>query len=156
MQSYEQQIKDAKTIIGRQQMEIQTLESTKSDFIEATKERDKHISQLQAETHQLKEEKQHLQDMYKKLKANAMTVFKEVEVLQQRIVTLERQHKTREEQETANLEKVKKFAERFQFMSRMLQRIDKEYQALRREHAGLQYKYNKERESVHALKQKLN
>lgn len=41
-------------------------------------------------------------------------------------------------------------------MSRMLQRIDKEYQALRREHAGLQYKYNKERESVHALKQKLN
>ena len=39
--SYENQIKDAKTIIGQQQMQIQTLESQKIDFIKATKDRDK-------------------------------------------------------------------------------------------------------------------
>ena len=42
--SLESQVKEAKTIIGQQQMHISTLEAQKLDFIKATKERDKLIT----------------------------------------------------------------------------------------------------------------
>ena len=56
----ESQIIDAKTIIGQQQMTIQTLEAQKMDFIQAMKERDRLVTQMQAEALQLRTEKQHL------------------------------------------------------------------------------------------------
>ena len=46
---FDQQIKDAMARIGQQQMMIETLESQKMDFIKAVKERDKLITQMQAE-----------------------------------------------------------------------------------------------------------
>ena len=64
-------MKEAKTIIGQQQMHISTLEAQKLDFIKATKERDKLITQMQAETLQLRQEKQHLQEVIQNLKHNA-------------------------------------------------------------------------------------
>ena len=66
--AYESQIKEAKTMIGQQQMHIQTLESQKLDFIQAMKERDKLIGQMQAELHQLRAEKSHLQESIASLK----------------------------------------------------------------------------------------
>ena len=69
---------------------IQTLESQKIDFIAAMKERDKLISQMQAETLQLREEKKHLQEVIGNLKSNAMEVFSEVDTLNKRIILLEK------------------------------------------------------------------
>ena len=57
-----------------------------------------------------------------------------METLNQRCLTLEKQHKTREIQEKENLEKVQEFTNRFHGMSRMIQKIDYDYVALSKEH----------------------
>lgn len=49
-----------------------------------------------------------------------MDVFAEVETLNERCITLEKQHEEREAKEKENLEKVQAFADRFQFMSKMI------------------------------------
>ena len=41
-------------------------------------------------------------------------------------------------------------------MSRMIQKLDSDHMALRKEHSDLIQKFNKERELVFKLKQKLN
>ncbi len=74
-------------------MDIQTLESQKIDFINAMKDRDKHITQMQAENRQLMQEKQHLQQTQEKLKTSFVDAFSEVETLNERIHLLEKQHK---------------------------------------------------------------
>lgn len=56
-----------------------------------------------------------------------MNVFTEVDTLNQRCMTLEKQHKHRELQEKQNLDKVQDFANKFQFMSRMIQKVDSDY-----------------------------
>ena len=53
-----------------------------------------------------------------------------METLNQRCLTLEKQHKTREIQEKENLQKVQEFTNRFHGMSRMIQKIDYDYVAL--------------------------
>ena len=81
-----------------------------------------------------------------------MQVFTEVDTLNQRCITLEQQHKHRELQEQHNLEKVAEFANRFQFMSRMIQKIDADHEALKKEHASLKRKFNEARQLVVHLK----
>ena len=49
-----------------------------------------------------------------------MDVFADVDTMNKRCLSLEKQLKTRELQEKQNLEKMEKVAERFQFMSRMI------------------------------------
>ena len=135
--SMEGQIKEAKTIIGQQQMNIQTLESQKLDFIKAMKERDVMITKMQADHMQLSQEKKHLQEVIQTLKQHAVGVFTEVDTLNQRCITLEKQHEQREFKEKENLDKVQSFTDRFQFMSCMVQKLDTDYLVLQKEHAIL-------------------
>ena len=49
-----------------------------------------------------------------------------------------------------------KFAEKFQFMGNMLQKLDTDYTAHKKEHGALIKKFNGERQLVVKLKQQLN
>ena len=142
LMNLEMQIKEAKTIIGQQQMQIQTLQSKEMEFISAMKERDKLITQIQAEQHQLRQEKQHLLDTIQRLKSNAVDAFSEVEQLNKLCIHLKNQHKHREVTEKENLDKVAKFTEKFQFMGNMLQKLDTDFSALKKEHGALIQKFN--------------
>ena len=102
--------------------------------------------------HQLRLEKKHLQEVIQNLKHSAMNVFSEVDTLNKRCVMLEKQHKQREIQEKQNLDKLQQFTNKYQFMSRMVQKIDSDYQAAKKSNAQLIKKFNGERQLVMQLK----
>ena len=58
--SYQNQIIDAKNLIGQQQMQIQTLQAKNDDFIDASHDRDRLITSMQHDIGQLRDEKKHL------------------------------------------------------------------------------------------------
>ena len=65
--------------------------------------------------------------MIKELKVRAVEAFTEVTTLKERCDQLEKTLKGREIIEQNNLNKVQAFAEKYQFMNKMLQNMDLDY-----------------------------
>ena len=76
----------------------------------------------------------------------AVETFTEVTTLNERCGHLEKQLKGREAIEQNNLGKVQAFAEKYQFMSKMLQTMDLDFQQLQKDYRVLVQKFNQERE----------
>ena len=75
--SYQNQIIDAKNLIGQQQMQIQTLQAKNDDFIDASHDRDRLITSMQHDIGQLRDEKKHLLGLIQELKTKAVETFTE-------------------------------------------------------------------------------
>lgn len=129
-------------------MQIQTLDLQKEDLLKTRLETDNLITQMNHEIQSLREEKVFLQQTLQKFKKDVTEVFSEVEILNKRIQTLEKQHKHRDQQEKENLDKFSKLSEKFLFVMGMLKKVDSDFMTLTSEHKQLITKYNHDKQLI--------
>jgi hypothetical protein len=88
----------------------------------------------------ISEEKKLLQQHIALLKKKAVETFTEVQTLQDRCKDYEKQLKERQDIEKNNFQKVQAFANKFAFMSKMLQQLDSENAQLQTDKKQMQLK----------------